>query len=220
MSGRLLFVCLRLLIPVVVLGVGGIAADAYFIERFDTTDTTYYAFLACVLVIWTTCFAPPAVFELAASQSRRLPVASKPFQPALRPRVFQVRAAYMATGGVFGMLILIAPMVAQTMGQTLRPVDRIVSLAMAFVLLLETFRAFRVSVTMKRDRLALTGRERCEVFYRDIRNVEIAYGGVRGPYVGVLTLSDGRHVEISGRLKDFELAMGLIHGAVFPETAS
>ncbi|WP_130618817.1 hypothetical protein [Dyella amyloliquefaciens] len=217
MSGRLWFACLRLLVPVVAIAIGGILAADYFTERFGIEEPAYFQLMACAVVLWVTCFAPSAVFELAASQGGRLPVHSRPFPPTLRPVVFQVRTAYVALGGLLGMAILAAPVIAQAMGQTLRPVDRITCLVMAAVLLLEAVRAFRISVTVKRDRIAVTGRERREVMFREICNVEITRSGPRAPNTGVVTLRDGRRVEINGRLKNFDLAMGMIYGAVFPE---
>ncbi|MBV8158722.1 MAG: hypothetical protein JO278_13735 [Dyella sp.] len=217
MSGRLWFVCLRLLLPIVAIAMGGIVAADYFIERFDIDQPAYYQLMACAVVLWGTCFAPSAFFELAASQGTRLPVHSRPFPPTLRPVVFQVRSAYVALGVVLGMSILTTPVIAQAVGQTMRPVDRTSCLVMSAVFLLEAVRAFRISVTVKRDRIAVTGRERREVLFRDIRNVEITRGGPRAPNMGVVTLRDGSRVEINGRLKNFDLAMGLIYGAVFPE---
>lgn len=217
MSGRLWFVCLRLLVPVVAIAIGGTLASAYFIERLDIEEQAYFQLMACAVVLWGTYFAPSAFFELAASRATRLPVHSQPFPPTLRPVVFQVRAAYVALGVVLGISILATPVIAQAVGQTMRPVDRTSCLVMAAVFLLEAVRAFRISVTVKRDRMAVTGRERREVLFRDIRHVEITRGGPRAPYMGLITLRDGSRVEINGRLKDFDRAMGMIYGAVFPE---
>lgn len=217
MSGRLWFACLRLLVPVVMIAIGGILAADYFTERFGIEEPAYYQLMACAVVLWGTCFAPAAFFELAASQGSRLPVHSRPFPPTLRPVVFQVRTAYVALGAVLGMIILATPVIAQALGHTLRPVDRTSCLVMAAVFLLEAVRAFRISVTVKRDRIAVTGRQQREVLFRHIRHVEITRGGPRSPHTGVVTLRDGSRVEINGRLKNFDLAMGMIYGAVFPE---
>jgi hypothetical protein len=221
MNVRLFFVAMRMIVPIVLIAILGAQGEKYVLSQFDIAPSTYAALCRTSLLLVVACGQSLLLLEMAASLGVRVSVAGMPYPGSALRKVFRCSSGPTFFLIAVGMLCLMGPSILLAAGQLkeLTPADRLYSLAFAFFFLWEGIWMYLLSVTVMRNRVIVGGFRQREVFYRDIRNVEVVKSG-RGPNVGILTLKDGGRIAIPGRVEGFAEALGVIYGAVFPDRIS